>query len=339
MNFPTPLWNKLYQMADELLKLAPWKKYFEEDLFAIQPRAEGPVYFVSVMGNRGEHHAIAFYPGAESLSKFRLSQLEIDQRLGIETILLNAHLQLAFEAKKYLTPPDLAILKAHGKVYRGKWPAFRSHQPAKLPWSPNPQELADFSGLLEQTLVVFKRLNAGERLLRQFDEVEFFLRRNAGGWEDATCRVADLPLPRRILRAELPEGALDGIPKTKARFEIDLFLMPSPVMDVPEGEPPYMPFMLIVVDSKSTMIIGFELLSTKEGADAAMVRIPDALSKLLRKANIVPTKIAARHPVLCSALTAYCDAYDIKFEANANLKAADEAIASAMSYMGFSPGF
>jgi len=338
MNFPTPLWNRLYEMADEIRELAPWKNYFEAELFAIQPRSDGPVYFVSVMGNRGEHHAIAYYPGAESLDKFRLAQLTSDQRLGIEALMLNDHLQLAFEAKKYLNPPDLEILNRLGKVYRGKWPAFRSHQPARLPWPPNLPELGDFSGLLEQTLVVLKRLAAGERLLCPFDQEEFFLRIKEGDWQDSRCRVAELPVDRHILRAELPSGALEGVQRTKAHFEIDLCLMPSPITDVPPGEPPYYPFMLIVVDSLSRMIIGFNLISTKEGVDAAMVQLPDTITKVLRNAKVIPAYIAARHPVLCSALASYCDTYGIEFGPSTSLPAADEALASAMSFMGFPAG-
>lgn len=341
MNFPIPRWNKLYQMAEEIRDLAPWKKHYEEELFAIQPRAEGPVYFVSIMGNNGEHHAIAYYPGAESLGKFRLIQTSDDERIGLETILLNDHLQLAFEAKRDLVPPDLEILKALGKTYRGKWPAFRRHRAARLPWYPTSQELEDFEGLAEQTLEVLKRENVGESLLRPFDAPEFFLRRKAGAiaWEDALCNVDELPLPQHCLSVELPEGALAGLQRVDARFDVDLFLMPQPVDDAPEGEPPYFPFMLIVVDSHSGMIVGFDLIPTQEGVDAAMAQIPAAVSKVLHRVKAIPARMAARHPILCSALEAYGKAYGIKFQKKAHLPAVDEAIASAMSFMGGPMGF
>lgn len=207
MNIPTSRWSRLYVMADEILALAPWKKAFEEDLFAIQPKVGGPVYFVSVMGSQGAHHAIAYYPGMESLSHFRMAQMEdIPERMAIEAILLNRHLQLTFEPKRNLFPADLDILKSLGKTYRGKWPVFRSHSPARMPWFPNAQELEDFESLLEQTLVVLRRLGNGEDLFQPFDEKEFFLRTKNGDWEDSTCRVADLPVAQHILKAELPPG-------------------------------------------------------------------------------------------------------------------------------------
>lgn len=334
MNVPTSRWSRLYEIADEILALAPWKIFFEEDLFSIQPKADGPVYFVSVMGSQGEHHAIAFYPGMESLSHFRMSQMEdIPERMALEAILWNAHLQLTFEPKRNLLPADLEILKSLGKTYRGKWPAFRSHRPARIPWFPEAQEAAKFESLLEQTLVVLRRLDDGEDLLRPFDEKEFFLRRRNGDWEDSTVRVAELPVPQHILKAELSRDALVGIPRTGLRVEADLILMITPLTDVPPGEAPYLPLMLIMVDSASGSVLGVETISTREGFDAAMVLIPDAITTTLKKAKVIPAQIAARHPILLSALESYCGAYGMKCEIDYELPAADEAIESMMAFL------
>ena len=334
MNIPTSRWSRLYAMADEILALAPWKKAFEEDLFSIQPKVGGPVYFVSVMGSQGAHHAIAYYPGMESLSHFRMAQMEdIPERMAIEAILLNRHLQLTFEPKRNLFPADLDILKSLGKTYREKWPVFRSHRPARMPWFPNAQEMEDFESLLEQTLVVLRRLGNGEDLFHPFDEKEFFLRTKNGDWEDSTCRVADLPVAQHILKAELPPDALAGISRTDLRVEADLILMLTPIDDGPPGEAPYLPLMLIMVDAASGFVLGFETISTREGFDAAMVRIPDAITAVLKKAKVVPAQIAARHPILLSALESYCGAYGMKYEIDYDLPAANEAIESLMSFL------
>jgi len=334
MNIPMSRWSRLYEIADEILTLAPWKETFEEDLFAIQPKDGGPVYFVSVMGSQGEHHAIAYYPGMESLSQFRMSQMEdLPERVALETVLLNHHLQLTFEPKRNLLPADLKLLKSLGKTYRGKWPVCRSHRPARMPWFPDAQEVEEFEGLLEQTLVVLRRSAEGENLLRPFDEPEFFLRKRNGDWEDSTVRVSDLPVLHHILKAEIPRDALAGIPKSGLRVEADLILMLTPINDVPPGEAPYLQLMLIMVDAASGFVLGFETISTKEGMDAAMVRIPDALTAVLKKAKVVPAQIAARHPILLSALESYSGAYGIKCEIDYDLPAASEAIESIMSFL------
>jgi len=323
-------WRSMYALAEEILALAPWNTRFEEDLFAIQPRRDGPVYFTSIMGNIGEHHAIAYYPGLESLSQFRMAQMsDTPDRIRFELILLNRHLQVSFEPKKHLIPPDLNILKSLGMRYRGKWPAFRSHRPARMPWITDEQEACDLKVLMEQTLVVLRR--SDQELLRPCFEEEFFLRTWDG--QDSICRVADLPLHQHILKALLPEGALDGLQKSTRRIEVDLILMPTPISDVPRGEAPYFPMLLIAADSVSGVVLGFELLPTRDGVDSTFVRIPDALTGILRKAGIIPATIAARHPVVLSVLNSFRDAYGIEFEADGRLAAADEAAESLMQFM------
>ncbi len=323
-------WRRMYALAEEILALAPWKAHWEDEMFAIQPRRDGPIYFASIMGNQGEHHAIAYYPGLESLSQFRMAQMDdVPDRARFELMLLNGHIQVAFEKKKYLIAPDTAILRALGKSYRGKWPVFRSHRPARMPWITNAEEALDLTALMEQTLVVLRR--ADEALLQPFDMDEFFMRTWDG--KDSTCRIADLPVHRRVIRATLPAGVLDDLKKTAVRLEADLFLMTTPIADVPKGEPPYFPMMLLVADSASGQVVGMELFSTADGIDSVFVRIPGALTAILKKAKMVPAAIAARHPVLLSALHACRDAYGIKFEQNDLLPAADEAAESIMQFM------
>lgn len=323
-------WKKMVSLAEEIMSLAPWERFIEEDLFAVQPREHGPVYFASVMGSQETHHAIAYYAGLESLSQFRSAQMEsLPERIGLENMLLNRHLQVGFEAKKHLIAPDLQILKSLRKSYRGKWPTFHSHRPARLPWIVDEAEARDLTVLMEQSLVVFKRMD--EDLFRPFDADEFFLRTWDG--RDSICRVEDLPVHRHIIQASLSKAALKGLRKTNTRLEADLILLLAPVDDVPPGEAPYLPMMLIVVDSDSGMILGAEALSTKDGLDSAIVRIPDALTGVLKKANIIPGTIAARHPILLSMLESYCDSYGIEQEEDQLLTSADTAIESIMEFM------
>lgn len=321
----------MYTLAEEILALAPWKKHVEDELFAIQPRKDGPVYFASIMGNNGEHHAIAYYPGLESLSRFRIAHLDdIPDRIRFETMLLNGHVQVAFEQRKFLIPPDLKTLKALGKSYRGKWPVFRSHRPARMPWIPDEAETRDLALLMEQTLIVLRRKDA--ELLRPLDSEEFFLRTWDG--RDSICRVGDLPVHRHIVQATLPGGALEGLKKVPVRLEADLFLMTTPIADVPQGEAPYFPMMLLVAESESGQIVGMELFSTVDGIDSVFARIPEGLTGILKEAKIVPARIAARHPVLLSALETYRTAYGIEFEEDEILPAVTEAGESIMQFMG-----
>jgi hypothetical protein len=115
---------------------------------------------------------------------------------------------------------------------------------------------------------------------------------------------------------------------------MDLVLLMTPISDGPSGEAPYLPLMLLMVDSESSLVLGFESLSTVEGTDAALVRIPDAITQILQKNNAIPALITARHPILLSALQAYANSYGLKFRESATLPALDEVVDSLLESFG-----
>ncbi len=325
-------WGRMFEWAEEILTLKPWQNFDEELVFAIQPQADGPVYFASVMGRMGEHHAVAYYKGSEGFSYFRRAQLgEESSRLGMESLLMSEHLHVAFETRENLLPTDLAILKACGKKYRGKWPVFRTQRPARMPWTASPVEASVLAILMERTIEVLHRLKRGESLLRPYFSEDFVLIDPEG--RDGECRVADLPQARHILKAALPHDALDDIPRSPLRVEMEVALMVAPINDVPEGEPPYMPLILLVVDADSGMILGFDTLNTREGLDAAFVTLPIVINQILKQANLVPARITARHAILLSVLEAYGQTYGIEIEDTDDLPQADAAVEHLMKFM------
>ncbi len=317
----------MYAVAEKLLATDPWHDRGEEDVFALQPREDGPVYFVSVMGKLGVHQGIAFYPGSESFSQFCKAQSEYtSDRVRFETMLLNGHLQVAFEQRKHLIAPDLEVLKKMGKRYRGRWPVFRAHRPARIPWLVNAAEARDLTLLLEQTLEVLKC--GGQSIFRPFTSPEFFLRTWDG--RDEVCRVDDLPVQKHVIQTVFPADALDHLQKAPLRFEADLVLMNSPVRDTPRGEPPYFPMLLLVADSATGGLVGLELLSTMDGIDAVYARIPEALTGILKKAKIVPKTIVARHTFLLGMLEAFGAAYGIGTKQDNALPVLTQAVESLM---------
>jgi hypothetical protein len=157
-------------------------------------------------------------------------------------------------------------------------------------------EAAVLAILMERTIEVLHRLKRGESLLGPYFSEDFVLI-DPGGL-DAESRVAELPQKRHIFKAPLPHDALDDIPRLPLRVEMEVALMVAPINDVPKGDPPHLPLILLVVDADAGMIIGFDTLNTREGLDAAFVTLPGAITQILRRANLVPKRIAARHAIL-----------------------------------------
>ncbi len=319
-------------LAEAILARAPWERMEESEIFALQPDPDSTVYFVSVMGSAGEHMAVAYYPGMESFVKFRACQSgDLSPQDGLEEILLNGHLQAGFEPRQNLLPAEKAALKSAKRTYRGHWPVFRSHRAARVPWPVDTQEAGILTKLMAATLPVLDRVVAGEDLLAHYDEDEFFLRGPDGA--DGTCRLANLPVPRHRLQAVLDKDALDGVRRTKLNAEMELALMLSPVNDVPRGEPPYFPFLLVLVDSDRGNVLGVELLSTVDGIDAALVRLPEAITRVIRQGGVVPSSIGVRHPVLLSAMEAYGRLHGIECVPRPFLPTVAEALASLRQFM------
>lgn len=296
--------RQLCDRADVLLERAPWERMPETEIFALQAEPEGEIYFVSVMGAAGDHHAAAYYPGRESFSKFCAAQSDkLHPRDALEVMLANEHWQVSFEARAGLQPAEKTALRNAGRRYRGPWPVFRCHRPARVPWPVDEAGAHVLLPLLAATIEVLDRLAGGEHLTAPFTAEEFFLRCADG--TDGVCRPQDLPLPQHRLSAALDPRALDGVDRVTMNAEMELALMLSPVADVSRGEPPYFPYLLMLADSDSGAVLGAEMISTREGIDPALMQLPQTIIGLLRQAGVVPSRVAVRHPILHSALAAY----------------------------------
>lgn len=304
-------WDELFATAEKILSVAPWRFLGEDGLFAVQPRVDGPVFFASVMGMAGVHRAVAFYKGVESLEGFRRANDPMEPpRMSMESLLLCEHFQLSFEKKKNVLPTDMEPLKACGKRYRGTWPVFHSHRPGRIPWTIQEADAPELLVLLERSLAVFQRIARGENLVRPLEEDEFFMIDPVGN--DAVCRVDELPESRHILQFGLVKNALDHLPRTDQEVEVEMALMISPVQHPVPGEPPYLPFLVVMLDVDSGLAMGFDMLNPSESVDAALIRLPETLTNLLEKAGVVPRAMRVRHPSLLPLMDAYCQTYGIE---------------------------
>jgi hypothetical protein len=307
----TALWNNLFSSAEKILAAAPWEEWPEDLIFAIQPRADGAVYFVSAMGMIGQHRSIAFYKGGGGISAFRRVREELpNERLRIEALLLAEQFQIAFETRKNVLPADMAVLKACGKRYRGKWPVFHSHRPARMPWTASEEEARELEILARRSLEVYERIARGEELLSHLDEEEFFLIDSEG--KDSVCRPDELPAPRHILQFGLPKDDLDSLKRVDLEVEVEMALLVAPIKHPVEGEPPYLPFFVAMLDANYGMAMGFEMLDTSEGLDSAFIRLPETITEMLKQVGVIPRAIRARHPSLLPFLDAYCQTYEIE---------------------------
>lgn len=63
-------WQRLYEAAVAFKKAAPWEWMEEDELFGVRNPETGEIGWVSIMGQAGEHYALALYLGVEGLHGF-----------------------------------------------------------------------------------------------------------------------------------------------------------------------------------------------------------------------------------------------------------------------------
>lgn len=124
---------------------------------------------------------------------------------------------------------------------------------------------------------------------------------------------------------------LNRIPKQDLVLEVELVLIPNPVMD---KVPAFFPFMLILVEKNSGYVVHFELLTPHPGVDEMVAGSGRKLLQAFVDQKIHPQEIRVRskqlHPVLKKTLTGT----SVRLNMQKYLPAADESIAGMMDFMG-----
>jgi hypothetical protein len=301
-------WQRLYQATMRIKEMAPWAWMGEADIFGVQDPETGEIGFVSIMGALGEHLALAVYLGPEALYRFwRLQELE---GLAFEEVFLGiSQLQASFEDRNELTKKDRDTIKELGLKFRGRqaWPMFRSFRPGYWPWYLEAPEARTLTYALEQAAEVALRFQGDPSVLEPPDGESYLVRvpRDVKGtlvWEDEVLRVPP-PVEGESIPVVMDLEALERVkqlPQGEHTLEIDFSLVPIRIEE--RGARPYPPYMLLVVDSGSGMILGSELLGPEEGLAEMWGSVPVKVVYQIARMEVLPREIRVRSPKLFALL-------------------------------------
>jgi hypothetical protein len=329
--------RQLYEVAARVKEMAPWTWMDETEIFGVQHPETGELGFVSIMGMAGEHFAVAIYQGAEGL--YGLLDFATDAEMANPQQLLDIpQLQASFEDRDMLDKQDREVIKQVGLKFRGAhaWPMFRSYRPGFMPWFVTAEEARLLTCALTQTLEVAPRVRENPAILSvKDDEVgETYLvrvsRREGDDliWEDRMMRVPP-PEPVRfpVVLDEEVVGQLKQLPRRSLALEIDLLSMPAAIGE--KGERPARPYLLMLADAQSGMIVGTEMLTVEDSLREMQGQVPMLLAALLAQAGIVPNEIRVRSDLIAELLQPLANALNIKLREANQLPGID----SAMDYM------
>jgi len=312
----------------------------EDEVFGARNPERDEIGFVSVMGAGGEHFAVALYQGAEALYGFlalrEASRDRTADSVGAERVLEIPQLQASFEDRGHLQKEDRDMIKKLGLKFRGanSWPMFRNYAPGMFPWFLTSSEARFLTTALEQLLDVAPRVRDDEVVLRGKDD-EFLVRvprvENARlVWEDKVMRAPKPELKEAApapLDPELLES-LKQLPEVTNVIEIELTMLPMPVRE--KKDRPFFPYLLMLVDASSGVILGNDMLQPLPSLDAMRAELPTKVAEHLLQLGARPLRVAVRTERTARSLAPLAEELGIRIKLSPNLPALDEA----MEFMG-----
>jgi hypothetical protein len=326
-----------YDLAERLWSLAPWKRIPEGHLIALEDPFTGERHHISLMGSQGEHCSLALYLGAEGRQRLNLLQAVDDlPREDLMALILDTpQLQCSFSQRGGLFKSELAAIKAAGRKFRGDgWPVFRVFRPGWCPTRAIGAEIDLLVTAIEQVLEIVPLLEIGEETLRhQNGKWEILTRRCIDGtWQsvwtpdDSSLYAPPSPPPSELL--------VERVRRHSRRIDLDvcLRLLPNPVG--PSRENSFFPYILLVVEPQSQLVLGVEVLSVDgQTHEQLLASVPDRLLRICDRNSICPAVLRVTSPITAALLGLTAEALGIPLYLGGDLPALEDAFGSMLSSM------
>lgn len=336
-------WRGLYDLARQIYALAPWTVLQEAELFGVSNPDDGEIGFVSVMGSAGEHFAIAVYRGEQAFHQFMNIQDLADEMdpAGALDILSVPQIQLSFENRDITTDKDRAVIKELGLKFRGRhaWPQFRSVVPGWLPWYITAEEAQFLKVCLEQLIALMPRLQSPNMFFDSLDENRVLVRKARQQdaqqvWED---QMIEIPFVEPEVQPATIDpqllATLQQLPPTRNIIEMDIFSLLMPTYN--ENRRPFLPYMLLIVDGRSGMVLAEEMFTPDPDVDSIWVRSVNAvMTQCINRLQVRPTIIHVSNDYWYDILKPFGQQARIKLWMRDELPALDDAVDSLMNMFG-----
>lgn len=315
--------EKLFEAALAFRQQAPWQWMWDAQIWGIRNPETGQIGYASVMGQLGEHLALAVYHGAEGLDGwYRLAQNEEPDN---PTFLYEIpHLQASFEDRERLTDKDRQVIKSLGLKFRGRqeWPLFRSYVPGYVDWYVAGDEARFLTLALLQTVEMAPRLKADPMLLEPRDGHLLVRTWTEQGWIEEWLAPEPIPLSRVMALDEADADRLkQRLPSRIRKVEVDLYGLTAIRND--QDARPYVGYHFMVVDSEQGMILGSDLLIADPSFDDMWTNLPNHLLKTITRTGLLPNDMAVRSERIAIFLAPLADQLDIRLKVAERLPALD----------------
>ena len=291
-------WKALYEAALEFKELAPWNWMHDTDIFGVKDPVSGEIGYCCIMGAAGEYYALGLYLGPEGL--YGLSRILSGDfsEFKDEALCIQNCLMASFEDRKNLQKQDLQQIKTLGLKFRGRnaWPLFRNYIPGFVPWYLKSDEARFLTVALQQAMDVSLRFKKDPGLLVHPSMDHYFVRVPDKPGENIIWKDEWLePSPLKMEDAPVipvEKTTLNRLKKARLQrrgiWEIDFFYVPTVVRE--KGERPYFPYMSLLVDHDSTLILNFQLEKEADCKSTFPVKFADFIEHV----NVMPDELLVK---------------------------------------------
>jgi len=322
-------WKALYDASIEFKNTAPWDWMHETDFFGVQDPVSGEIGYCCIMGAAGEHYALGVYSGSEGLEVLlRIQSGEFSQSHD-EVLYVQKCLMASFEDRGYLQKQDIQQIKALGLKFRGAnaWPFFRNYTPGFVPWYLTGEETRFLTLALQQAIEVSLRFKKDPGMLIHTSSGKFFVRAPVKQGEGISWKdewIEPLPLERQdFLATTVDETLLNRLKKAglqqRGIWEIDFFFVPAPIWE--KEKRPYYPYMSLMVEHNSGMILTFQL----EKKEEFELKFPEKFVSFLEHVKIAPQAFLVKRDEVGRFLVPFASNLGIKIKMVESLPVLEEA--------------
>jgi hypothetical protein len=142
--------------------------------------------------------------------------------------------------------------------------------------------------------------------------------------------------PQKVVSIPIDPHVVDDLhrlPITRITLELDVFNMLTPTLD--ESGRPFLPYILLMVDAKTGMIVGQEMFKPEPDLDSIFLRTPNAiLTQCLKMLQKRPSTLRVSEEYLFNMLEPIFKPLGIKIVLREELPALDMAVTSLMGMFG-----
>lgn len=335
-NTPTSRqWARLYELANEIRTLEPWKKLYDSDWFSMMLPSHKEPILVSVMGRNGECYGIGVYPGylsIQGLYRIGESPCGDSYESAVRILQTQNNLLCYYGERNELERNDLDAIKSLNLKFGGQknaYPFFRSSNSGFIPWFINAAQAELLAEVLEHFIGMY---NFTKEKKLKFNDSQTPLLRYDKKLKRWTIAIVDkIPMPMFVYKLN-PKilSELKNIENvTTPSLELDMLYYPRPTQKR-KNDRPFFPRVLALFETKSGFALKHKML---EPTDDAVKKINDFLIEYIRESGKIK-ELRIRDKYFLQYIRVLCDKLGISVKIDEGMPNADLFYSEMVNSMG-----